>query len=909
MEILWSPNHEDKFLTFSSELSLYKVEPWKEDTQQTQRLSPNTAATLLAVNSDQQYLKCVAWYPQSEPDHLIAVGQANGRVVLTSLCQGSKDPRELTGKEFIPRHARQCNMLAWDPCHTNLLAAGMEKYRADHCILVWDVLATPFVDLMATPERRGHILGNSADTSSGMVSKPMHELGLSETVLSLSWFKHDPKTLLAGMNNKHIRIFDLRDTGRAHMNTTLTKAVYGVAVDPYNCFRIASYVDTQVAIWDTRNFDKPVLSLTENRSITRMSWSPTRMGLLATISKDSSVVKLYDIQHVTIGDEVEPAIVERLVQPYGQHAVASFAWHPTHENRLLSATPSGTIKDTVVFERITLNWSPYSNIVWACGRKLLQYDEESEEHVRDDISTKMKQRALSGYGLKVEQVWENGLLCGDDAGLKNVWSWLDLAKSLKEEGKQRINSRFANYKLQGVLAILKGELMPSGFSTKSDVHIVPWVGMERQQSIQQQVYRNECREMALMLCGWGFEKDNSTFNDFLDRLQSDGFYERAAAIALFNLKIRKAIEILHKGSTPKDGKAGETASNLLGGDINLNVVAMALSGFTEEKKTLWREMCSELRTQLSSSYLRAMFAFLTCDDAYEEVLSETGIAIQDRVAIAAMYLSDAKMMDYVEKLTVQMADDGNLDGILLTGLTREGLELLQRYVDLTSDVQSTCFIMAHATPDVMKDVSVKQWAESYRDLLDVWRLWHQRALFDVHWFQGDAGSRPPQQVTVCCNFCSKSISTTGQGRGPRRPYLHYTARTPATKSKVTCCPGCRKPLPRCALCLMNMGTASGMGPTKTEKIRLQVMPSGKDGKPIAISSWFTWCQTCRHGGHANHITEWFREHADCPVTGCNCRCMTLDTVSKASTGSSSTSQHRTAGHSDDVASRGAAPAP
>ena len=38
------------------------------------------------------------------------------------------------------------------------------------------------------------------------------------------------------------------------------------------------------------------------------------------------------------------------------------------------------------------------------------------------------------------------------------------------------------------------------------------------------------------------------------------------------------------------------------------------------------------------------------------------------------------------------------------------------------------------------------------------------------------------------------------------------------------------------------------------------------------------CQTCRHGGHAVHILEWFldedgrRTHDVCPVADCNCRC-------------------------------------
>ena len=50
------------------------------------------------------------------------------------------------------------------------------------------------------------------------------------------------------------------------------------------------------------------------------------------------------------------------------------------------------------------------------------------------------------------------------------------------------------------------------------------------------------------------------------------------------------------------------------------MVAMALSGYCEGE-TLWRDMCATLYGRLNNPYLRAMFAFLTCDDAkYEEVL-------------------------------------------------------------------------------------------------------------------------------------------------------------------------------------------------------------------------------------------------------------------------------------------------
>lgn len=64
-----------------------------------------------------------------------------------------------------------------------------------------------------------------------------------------------------------------------------------------------------------------------------------------------------------------------------------------------------------------------------------------------------------------------------------------------------------------------------------------------------------------------------------------------------------------------------TSSSPLPGDLNLNVVAMALSGYTDEKSSLWREMCGSLRLQLKNPYLCVMFAFLTSEPGvYDGVL-------------------------------------------------------------------------------------------------------------------------------------------------------------------------------------------------------------------------------------------------------------------------------------------------
>ncbi|KQK79202.1 WD repeat-containing protein mio [Amazona aestiva] len=850
-DILWAPHHVDRFVVCDSELSLYHIDSAvsSELKAGSLRLSEETTATLLSINSDTPYMKCVAWYPKYDPECLLAVGQANGRVVLTSLGQDHNSKcKDLIGKEFVPKHARQCNTLAWNPLDSNWLAAGLDKHRADFSVLIWDISSKYASETAVATEK---VRLSSGDAEAGLVvTKPLYELGQNDACLSLCWLPRDQKLLLAGMH-RNLAIFDLRNTSQKIFVNT--KAVQGVTVDPYFHDRVASFYEGQVAIWDLRKFEKPVLTLTEQpKPLTKVAWCPTRTGLLATLTRDSNIIRLYDMQHTPtpIGDETEPTIIERSVQPC-ENYIASFAWHPTSQNRMVVVTPNRTMSDFTVFERISLAWSPVTSLMWACGRHLYECTEEGKaSSLEKDIATKMRLRALSSFlYMKI------------------------LMKQYTEDMDQKLSGNKGPLVYAGIKSIVKSSLG----TTENLRHSRS--GPDRQADIIQ--YLSEERSLALQLCGWIKKGTDLDVEPFINSLEQEGDWERAAAVALFNLDIRRAIQILNKGAS--SGK----------GDLNLNVVAMALSGYTDEKNSLWREMCSTLRLQLNNPYLCAMFAFLTSESgSYDGVLYENNVAVRDRVAFACKFLNDAQLNRFIEKLTNEMKDAGNLEGILLTGLTKDGVDLMESYVDRTGDVQTASYCMLQGSPsEVLKDERVQYWIENYRNLLDAWRFWHKRAEFDIHRSKLDPSSKPLAQayfsglcgtsisqdgrnsftshlgfaghcveylVFVSCNFCGKSISYScsaipHQGRG----FSQYGVSGSPTKSKVTSCPGCRKPLPRCALCLINMGTpvSSCPGGSKSdEKVDLS-----KDKKLAQFNNWFTWCHNCRHGGHAGHMLSWFSD--------------------------------------------------
>ena len=83
---------------------------------------------------------------------------------------------------------------------TNLIVSGLDKHSKDHSILLWDINKS-----LQTSERIHH--HNAVQTDS---VRPMAEACVSETVHSISWFKHEQKCIVVGTNNKQLKIIDFR---------------------------------------------------------------------------------------------------------------------------------------------------------------------------------------------------------------------------------------------------------------------------------------------------------------------------------------------------------------------------------------------------------------------------------------------------------------------------------------------------------------------------------------------------------------------------------------------------------------------------------------------------------------------------------------------------------------------------
>ncbi|KAG6975738.1 hypothetical protein JG688_00002071 [Phytophthora aleatoria] len=479
------------------------------------------------------------------------------------------------------------------------------------------------------------------------------------------------------------------------------------------------------------------------------------------------------------------------------------------------------------------------------------------------------------------------------------------------------------------------------------------------------------------------ENGRHELQNILNRCELEGNYARAAALAVFHGDLNAAVALLQKGATwlTQMQHLNVGVSSPYSPDL-LQLIAMSVAGYSASIASagglsLWSNMTqqllkrSEIMSQANPRYFHAMLSFLcvagsasssnstnmnamrasqqpprrgnsrrqwssvdglaafgarpASAGAYSAILNDITLPLSDRLAFACRYLQADELLAFVAQHEEESEQFGRLEGLIVTGINADGIRLLQTYLDMTGDVQTLALLAARLPSSyVAKSFRLEKWIQIYKDLLNQWQLFHERARFDVgrsqledllngftsfsrdfdaEEFQAELSAPStlsvPPQLFVRCNFCNASLSLASLLRlgGSHSSWLNRA------KPKLTCCPTCRKPLPQCALCLLPFGSlnpyfelahrrsrqTSDAVNTMVSSVAADnggVLKEPKTGKneyenlaqlsSIPFVEWFTWCQSCKHGGHAHHLADWFKAHTVCPVTDCNCQCQHLD---------------------------------
>ncbi len=258
------------------------------------------------------------------------MGLNNGKVDLIRLEASKQSQRKnvLSSGPSVTlpvRNTRTCNALAFNNIDPNYLAVGLDKFRGDSSLIIWDIstllpsvrlpsigpLDVLAVNNLSVPHSRPQPPIPRVENHGRIDSRIVQQHVQTETVSSLTFLPSSMHLLLAGISNRYLRLFDLRAPSIPAMNVA-TK-LCGIAADPLDSHRIASFGDSAVTIWDVRKIMQPLLIFSERDALADGAWtkpgasysniefSSTRRGTLATLEKDSTYVRFWDLAESRVG--------------------------------------------------------------------------------------------------------------------------------------------------------------------------------------------------------------------------------------------------------------------------------------------------------------------------------------------------------------------------------------------------------------------------------------------------------------------------------------------------------------------------------------------------------------------------------------------------------------------------------
>lgn len=386
------------------------------------------------------------------------------------------------------------------------------------------------------------------------------------------------------------------------------------------------------------------------------------------------------------------------------------------------------------------------------------------------------------------------------------------------------------------------------------------------------------RQLCLKICGWG--KTLEELDQDLQRFEAKGQFTKAAVWALCERQPQRAVEALQRG----------------GG--NLVLVALALKvqignmGKLANVDTHWDTILEQNRELFDDPYLRAVYALISTGD-WKLIVREDSMPLRERVGIAIRHLPDADLTEWLLQELRIAIETGDIEGIVLAGLTDKMADIMSSYVRESGDFQTATLALSFTIPHYVEDVRYNQWRAVYRQYQNGHKLHVRRALFDsshakLARLRGGKSviNPPPRQITLRCVHCSTSLPNdlrntnmaSDQGPAPTRVSAsdNRNALLVAGINGGICCPSCGKHLPRCALCLQTLGVPRCDLQAANPQIDHLTQPGTAEDlqyqREQAQRNFFTFCMKCPHAMHADHALQWFSRHIECPVADCQCQC-------------------------------------
>ncbi|EKM54852.1 uncharacterized protein PHACADRAFT_29989 [Phanerochaete carnosa HHB-10118-sp] len=498
----------------------------------------------------------------------------------------------------------------------------------------------------------------------------------------------------------------------------------------------------------------------------------------------------------------------------GQPRSDTAAAHPRHgvAAKRVASSPSPARQDSVLKfasgkSQSSARKAKTPGLLWG------KSPEVTMQHIIEgDISMIMRRRVTHGYGL-LSPIHNYSLVVQDDppdSALSQVWLWIHHIQSLLSAPPSALEGY--NFSYQGVIGVWEGfrssrshmsahqtprisqrglmlDIPPNPVSNllleqhhprsrsrqgdgrrpkggadtphdefSSAVSTLLSEKLPNHTSWKPAVNTNKLaqRQLALYMCAWSLAEED--LSHAVRRWEKEHRHTQAACWLVFTKQYHAAVEVLMRSKAATD-----EAHHMMSGML----AALAAFGSSGVRNVELRETCERLVVRLQDPYLRAILSHLTSTDDWDEVLGEDLLPLRERLAIALQFLNDKELTAYLRRVLDRCIHDGDIEGLIVSGLTSQGMDILQTFLDASADIQ-TVSLLTSLNPARAQEGRTERWLGAYRDLLDEWKLFHHRCQFDI-----DRGRilndaiqsgeiqpfrfTPPQMI-LRCNYCNKHLT-------------------------------------------------------------------------------------------------------------------------------------------------------
>ena len=511
-------------------------------------------------------------------------------------------------------------------------------------------------------------------------------------------------------------------------------------------------------------------------------------------------------------------------------------------------------------------------------------------------------------------------IVADDPWLCDVWGWVGDAEAAAMSGD--MSAHFLDLSYLGVVGIWLEDLGPKEASriygrepgAAAFPEAAHWqrtiISICRKRNVRQyegvETKKPHHRQLCLDICGWGRPPASALAAGKSGSAGADGgpsktesatgrttsYHTMAAAQALFRGDNREAVQILKAASTDHPELLFVSLALQLMGRRDAEGIKNGAAGGmhgADPHDGHDRHAQLDFDEALASKtdpYLRAISSLIATGD-WTTIAHQTSLPLRERVFVAVRMFDDDQLTAWLRETLAEAVATGDVEGLVLTGLTDAAVDIWARYVEKFHDVQTATLVMSLAAPRYVDDYRCTAWRNAYRAYLQRHRAFFQRAKFEVESTKRSKGvdgrpmvAAPPRQVALRCIGCdaqtrlggATSVSGGGGGAGgaggeggadsTNAVSSTSTMLMPILYKKAGInCSMCNRNLPRCVVCLEIVGIPRSDRPEQSA-----------DSDTRLAARFPTFCLKCDHVLHLDHARQWFSRHSECPVPECRCRC-------------------------------------